>query len=402
VSSYLRKNTVRAVFVTPHFGPVLGGIQKDMLLLAREFSAQGDPVAFVTTYDEFPEGPVSLSQPPTYDLPPAIPVVRLKGHWRSRLRDFHPANASLWVPGLTRTVWQFRPDTVIFFNIGWPLTVLPALLALRRQTVVLYRTAYHAYQDRRPLNPLRQRLLLGVAGLSHRLVSYSHFEKQQIMEQGHVPAEKIVPIYPGVEAIPPSAEELAAFRAAHGLENRVVISHVARLGAFKGTDSLIRVLPQVRAQTGQDVVLLLVGRNVQEDYLDGLVRERGVANHVRFTGPVEERDLHLAYAASDVFALPSQYESLGFVFLEALAHGVPVIGVNTGGVAEVIHHGENGYLLSDAGQVGQLQEHLVRLVTNRGLREQMGQQGQRRVQAEFSWPRCAAQFKEIIASIRAG
>ena len=59
--------------VNPHLGPVLGGTQKDMLCLAREFIGQGDQVAFVTTYDEFPEGRVDLSQPLTYELPAGLP-----------------------------------------------------------------------------------------------------------------------------------------------------------------------------------------------------------------------------------------------------------------------------------------------------------------------------------------
>ncbi len=114
------------VFVNPHFGPVLGGIQKDMLCLAREMIALGDRVTFVTTYDEFPEGRVDLSRPLTYDLPPGLEIVRLEGHCRTRLRNFHPANPPLFLPGLTEAVLRCDPDGVIFFNIGWPLTVASA------------------------------------------------------------------------------------------------------------------------------------------------------------------------------------------------------------------------------------------------------------------------------------
>ena len=383
--------------VNPHLGPVPGGIQKDMLCLAREFIAQGDQVAFVTTYDEFPEGRMDRSQPLTYELPPGIPVVRLEGHFRSRLRDFHPANPPLWLPGLARTVLQFEPDAVIFFNIGWPLTTLPALLTLHRKTVVLYRTAYHGHDGSHPLDPLRSRLQLGVAGLSHRLLTYSHFEKTQIIEQGGVVAEKIVPIYPGVDVIHPTQEEIAAFRSAHDLVGKVVISHVARLSAFKGTDKLVRVLPQVRQRTGRDVVLLLVGRNVEKDYLQGLVRELGVGAHVRFSGPLPERDLHLAYAASDVFALPSQYESFGFVFLEAMAHGVPVIGVRTGGVPEVIREGETGFVLDSWDDLESLTDTLVPLVEDEAFRIRLGEQAREwTTRGQFSWSAAAGAVKAIV------
>ena len=243
------------VMVCPHLGPVPGGIQKDMLCLARELIGMGDTVAFVTTYNEFPEGRVDLSLPLTYDMPESIPILRLEGRFRSRLRNFHPANSPLWLPGLARAVLQWEPDGVIFYNIGWPLTILPALLALRRRTITLYRTAYHAHDNGHPLDPLRGRLQLRVAGLSHRLLTFSHFEKTQIVEQGGLPAERVTPVYPGIDILHLMPEEVAAFRAAHNLLEKVVVSHVARLSTFKGTDKLIRSLPQVRQRTGQDVVL---------------------------------------------------------------------------------------------------------------------------------------------------
>ncbi len=389
------------VMVNPHLGPVLGGIQRDMLCLAREFIAQGNQVALVTTYDEFPEGRVNLSQPLTYRLPPDLQVVRLDGRFRSRLRNFHPANPPLWLPGLARTVLQFKPNVVIFFNIGWPLTVLPALLLLRRKAVVLYRTAYHAYDNRHLLDSLRCRLQLGVAGLSHRLLTYSQFEKTQIIEQGGIPEGKIVPIYPGVEIVYPTLEELAAFRSTHGLVGKMVISHVARLSAFKGTDKLIQVLPQVRQRTGCDVVLLLVGRTMEREYLDGLVRGLEVEPHVRFTGPLSERELNLAYAASDVFALPSEYESFGFVFLEAMAHAVPVIGVRTGGVPEVISNGETGFVLNSSEDLQGLANMLSQLVIDTSLRQHMGEQARQWVTSQFGWGQSAGQFKRLIDQIEA-
>jgi len=391
---------MRIVLVNPYFGPVPGGLEKDVLQLANTLVHQGDVVAIVTTVYEFPAGRVNPSHPPTYELSPEVQIVRLEGRFRSRLRGFCPANPPLWLPGLARAVFQLEPDAVVFYNVGWPLTILPAMLALRRKTIVLYRTAYHAYDDSHRLDPLRRHLQLGVAGLSHRLVTYSHFEKTQIVEQGGVPAEKIVPVYPGVEVMHPIPEEVAAFRSTHDLIGKVVISHVARLSIFKGTDKLIQLLPVLRAETGQDVVLLLVGRNLEPDLLGSLVQECGVEQHVKFLGAVSEEELRLAYTVSDLFALPSQYESFGLVFLEAWAQGVPVIGCATGGVPELIHHGENGYLLEDAGQVAKLQQYAVQLIADENLRRQMGQKGQARVQAEFTWPQCARRFKELIQHLQ--
>lgn len=388
------------VLVNPHLGPVLGGIQKDMLRMAREFIAQGDRVALVATYDEFPEGRVDLNQPLTYERPPGLEIVRLEGRFRTRLRNFHPANSPLWLPGLAHTILRFKPDVVIFFNIGWPLTVLPTLLKLRHTTTVLYRTAYHAFDGSYILDPLRYRLQLGVASLSHRLLTYSYFEKEQIIEQGHVPAAKIVPVYPGVEVVYPTPGEVAAFRSAWDLNAKVVISHVARLSAFKGTDKLIRILPQVRERTGRDVILLLVGRCLEQAYLDKLINELDVGAHVRLTGSVSEHDLHRAYAVSDIFALPSQYESFGFVFLEAMAHGVPVIGVRTGGVPEVIRDGETGFILESHNDLEALTERLIQLVMDGEFRAKCGERAQVWTRGQFGWSVAANTVRQLVQELK--
>lgn len=390
---------LKIVMVNPHLGPVLGGLQKDMLCLAREFIAMGDRVTFVTTYDEFPEGRVDLDRPLTYEMPPDVEIVRLEGHFRTHLRHFQPANPPLWLPGLARAVLRFEPDVVIFFNIGWPLTILPTLLRLRRKTVVLFRTAYHGYEDHNRLDPFRRRLKLGVAGLSHCLLTYSQFEKLQIIGHGHVPAEKIMPVYPGVDIWDPDPDDVHEFQVRHDLLNKIIVSHVARLSAFKGTDKLIRALPRLRQQSERDVVLLLVGRNVEEEYLADLVRDLGVEAHCRFTGPLSEQDLHLAYAASDLFALPSEYESLGFVFLEAMAHGLPVVGVRTGGVPEVIRNGRTGFLLDSNGNLEELACLLGQVLNNQMLRQRLGEQARQWVSAQFSWHRATEQVKGIIHQI---
>jgi glycosyltransferase involved in cell wall biosynthesis len=390
---------VNIVMVSPYLGPVLGGIEKDMLCLAREFISQGDRVAFVTTCDEFPEGRVNLSQALTYELPASLQVVRLEGHFRSHLRHFHPANPPLWLPGLAHTVLRLGPDVVIFFNIGWPLTVLPALLGLRRHSIVLYQTAYHAPLDHHLLDSWRSRLQLGVASLSHQLLPHSHHEKQQIMQDGCISEEKITVAYPGVDVWDLGRDEVEGFCARYDLVNRIVISHVGRLSAFQGTDKLIRALPELRRRSGRDVVLLLVGRNLEAESLNRLVAELGVNDWVRFTGPVAERDLHIAYAASDVFALPSTYESFGFVFLEAMAHGVPVIGVRTGGVPEVIRDGETGFILDSSQDVDGLADMLVRLIEDDALRARLGGQAREWVRRQFNWAKAAETVKSIVRGL---
>ncbi len=203
-------------------------------------------------------------------------------------------------------------------------------------------------------------------------------------------------VYPGVEALSLSPDQVRDFRRRHNLEGRFVVSHVARLSAFKGTDRLLRVLPEVRRRTGRDVVLLLVGRNLEAQRLAQLAGEMGVSDHVRVTGPVSEQDLHRAYAASDIFALPSDYESFGFVFLEAMAHGVPVVGVNTGGVPEVIKHGETGFILDRADDEAGLADALVALATDDATSAWMSESARQWAATRFSWAESAGAMRRLM------
>jgi len=394
---------MKFVFVTPYLDGVPGGLEQDLAQLATQFTGQGDKVAIVTTPYRFPTGMVKLERPFAFPVPPGTNILRISGRWRSRLRGIQPSNAPLWLPRLARSVLELCPDVIIVYNIGWPVSVAASLRHWRRHAIVLYRTAYHPPQEQgkaKPLDPLRRWVQLGTANLAHRLIALSEFEKQQIRRDGPTPAERICVVYPGVTTYEFTLDEIRRFQAMYGLAGKCVISHVARLSAFKGTDRLIRALPQVRQRTGHDVVLLLVGRNLEEGYLDRLARELGVEAYVRFTGPLPERDLHLAYAASDVFALPSKYESFGFVFLEAMAYGVPIVGVRTGGVPELIRPGENGFLLRSADDDRGLQQALERLILDRGLRKEMGERARHSVQDLFTWERAAAEFKELVARMQ--
>mmetsp|Transcript_12579 Transcript_12579/g.40117 ORF Transcript_12579/g.40117 Transcript_12579/m.40117 type:complete len:238 (+) Transcript_12579:1155-1868(+) len=63
-----------------------------------------------------------------------------------------------------------------------------------------------------------------------------------------------------------------------------------------------------------------------------------------FTGLLQGEELSRAFAAADVFVMPSDSETLGFVVLESMASGVPVVGCNRGGIPSLIDDGKTGYL----------------------------------------------------------
>lgn len=153
-------------------------------------------------------------------------------------------------------------------------------------------------------------------------------------------------------------------RLSGGEPEKPLMLYVGRLSHEKRIEWLyapVTQLPNVR--------LALVGSGPAEDEL----KKRFAGTPTVFTGYLSGTELAAAYASADVFAFPSDTETLGFVAMEAMASGVPAVGARAGGIPDVIRHGENG-LMFTPGDLGDLTEQLRRLLTDDVLRRRLGRQ----------------------------
>jgi len=123
---------------------------------------------------------------------------------------------------------------------------------------------------------------------------------------------------------------------------------VARFVKDKGHDTVLSILEKYQQLSGYDFVWLIVGSGEYESEFKQKVQSSPIQNQIKMTGSVSRDELKYYYSMSDVFILLSNFrESFGIVYLEASACGCPVIGMDKGGVKEVIENGVNGYLLPD-------------------------------------------------------
>lgn len=151
-------------------------------------------------------------------------------------------------------------------------------------------------------------------------------------------------------------------RLTNGHPEAPLMVYVGRLSFEKRLDWLyapVTQLPGVR--------LALVGSGPAEAAL----RERFKGTPTVFTGYMGGEELASAYASSDVFAFPSDTETLGFVAMEAMASGVPTVGARAGGIPDVIQDGKTG-LMFTPGDLGDLTAKLRCLLFDERVRNAMG------------------------------
>ncbi len=126
--------------------------------------------------------------------------------------------------------------------------------------------------------------------------------------------------------------------------DRLSILSVGNLIPIKGHDLLIRAVASL-APEFPNVSLEIIGEGIERPYLEKLTEQVGVRTKVHFHGRRSRTEVAQAMKRCTLFALPSSYEGLGCVYLEAMACGRAVIGCRGQGIAEIIQHGSNGFLV---------------------------------------------------------
>jgi len=141
--------------------------------------------------------------------------------------------------------------------------------------------------------------------------------------------------------------------------NERILVHVSNFRKVKRIEDVIRIFEGVHSVIPSK--LLMIGDGPERQNAEELARTLHIYNDIRFLGKQEKMNEILSI--TDLFLLPSQYESFGLSALEAMACGVPVISTNAGGLAEINIHGKTGFL-SDVGDVLDMTRHAIELLGN--------------------------------------
>lgn len=185
------------------------------------------------------------------------------------------------------------------------------------------------------------------------VIANSQRGKKEIIHYYGVAEAKIKVIYNGVDLhrfYPPLLlQNRRAWREKWGIEkDEVLFLFIGSGFERKGLPFLLKALSSLDKK---NVKLLVAGKDKISKYKK-LAHQLGIEERVRFVGP--QKEVEPIYGAGDFFVLPSVYEPFSNACVEALASGLPVITTKINGIAELIKEGENGLLISDPTDIGEI------------------------------------------------
>lgn len=232
-------------------------------------------------------------------------------------------------------------------------------------------------------------------------ISISQQTRSDLLTMGVAP-ERILFVPNGVDTRkfrPLPRDERRLLRARLGAEEHdLVLCTVARLAPHKRVDLLIGAVRQL-LESHPGLRLWVVGHGLQQPALEGLAASLG--QRVRFWGQLEPPEVIQRLQASDIFCLVSLWEGLPNALLEAMACGLPVLGSQVSGTADVIQHDVNG-LLVPPGDEKAVVTAIERLAREPDLRDQLAAQALRTAQEKYALQRTAERLLEVYTALAHG
>ncbi len=385
---------LRVLFLTPYFRPYLGGIERaiEQLSFQMQQSDAIEAVGVLTTKYSFPRKP----QPTWEDretTPEGISIFRLSGFPRRSLPIYSVPLVWFSPFRLKKYLEEFQPDVIHFVGDGWFWGHIWAWFWCRGRARFVFTPSYHTL-------PLSKWWLKPInAFLSHvadRVVALTGLEAEGVHRAYRTGMDKLGVIGWGTpvdEYVNPIGDQDDA-QLDHELETgSVTVLCVGRLGSHKGQRWLLNTYLMAREHFNRPARIVLVGRDEgAATGIENFIVQRQLQADVIVTGEVSDSELAEWYAEADLFALFSRYEAFGLVFLEAMAHGTPVLTHDVGANREVLLRG--AVVVPRFNEAAAADE-LVRLVNDGAARRELGHEAQEYALAEFAWPVVAEKYLEL-------
>jgi phosphatidylinositol alpha-1,6-mannosyltransferase len=365
----------RTLLVTLDFPPMFGGVANYWANLNR-FLSSGRLVVLAPEFDDSLE----------FDMAQSYLI------YRRELLSTKSGVRPKWLPLLYQTFKLARQEKIGKIIVTHILPAGTVALLVKKILRIPYIVSVHgldiAYCGR---SPRKLRLAKIILKNAQAIIANSNYTKNLVLDLKCCGPEKISLVYPcpniNFRETPP--EKIAELKKEYGLEDKRIILTVGRLIERKGHDKVIQALPKILEQFS-DAVYVIVGKGQNLAYLRELVELLKLQDNVKFFLDVEDHELPAFFQMADVFAMPCRrladgdVEGFGIVYLEANCFGLPALAGNSGGAPESVETGVNG-LVVDPMSVTEIEDAILKLLSDRGMAAMMGAAGRERVARKFNW-----------------
>ena len=239
---------------------------------------------------------------------------------------------------------------------------------------------------------LKQRIItkcnfFGLSLLFNRTVVVSEDIQKAFIKQFGFKESKISMIHNGIE-IPdliPERENKEIF----------VIGSAGRLCPVKDYPFMVEIAKAVKEKT-KNIRFHLAGEGPEHSKLQALIQRYGLSKTFVLKGHLD--DMLPFYRSLDLYLNTSVHEGIPMSILEAMAHGLPVVAPNVGGISEVVDNGEDGYLI-DNRDPNAFAEKCFLLYKNKQLKQRMARAARQKIVRSFSVENMAAQYHELYVDV---
>ncbi|MCW2813741.1 MAG: hypothetical protein JWN84_1196 [Nocardioides sp.] len=374
------------------FDPV-GGMQSHTASLSRHVDALGVRQTVLTSRLAAPCGTTPLGRHGT---------VRRLGLRTTRLRQLWALCALPWVVLRVRSA---RPDVVHAHQGEDVAALLLGLLASRLHRAPLVMTLHCSVRHTLAGRSLKTRWLCRIGGAVER-AALRRAAAVIVLVPRTAAAVRADGVDPARVHVLPSGFDPTLFEAfdPDRIDGEPVdvlpdvprprVGYVGRLAEQKRPDVLVEAFARVRTPAS----LVVVGDGPLRPRVDAAVEGSPVRERIHTRGFVPHRDVPALLASLDVLVLPSAYEEMGSVLVEAMASGLPVVASAVGGIPEVVRDGETGLLVPPLDREA-LAAALDELLSDPAMVPKLGEEA-RRASAAYAWPTLARRVLDVYRSVR--
>lgn len=359
-----------ALFVEPSPFAYVSGYKNRFQNFIKYLREMGDEVMVVTTHEGVPEEfyGAKLIGSRSFPCP-----------WYQKV----PLSLAL-SPRIISEVAAFKPDII---HASSPGVMVFGALAIAKMLSVPIVMSYHThvpvYIPRYTFSWLVKPMWLVIKFL-HRAADLTLVPSAAIAKDllaAKVTAENRIRLWnKGVDSEsfhPRFRSSEMRWRLSNGEPDKPLIVHVGRLGVEKSLDFLKRVMDEL-----PEARIAFIGDGPYREELEKMFAGMPAV----FTGMLQGEELSQAYASGDVFAMPSESETLGLVVLEAMSSGIPVVAARAGGIPDIIpedQEGKTGFLFNPE-DLGDCLSKLRPLLQDRELRETIGKAAREEME-KYDW-----------------